>query len=165
LREGVRRWKRERVRKRGGGPLIIERFVDVHGRVLRMPLCVQNALQELTSDISKLVNLRVLDIDCNHTVKYMPESVSCLQKLEHLHIYNAAITQFPPGLAKLGNLATLNLFHLEGFHFPPDLKVTALPFRTSGHGLVCKSGCGKICLGLSVDVMILRVYICERCRP
>jgi hypothetical protein len=89
----------------------------------------QEALQELTSDISKLVNLRVLKLDCNDTVDNIPDSISCLQKLETLFLeYASGITEVPVGLATLKNLACLRIIFCEDLRFPPNLQVRDLGF-------------------------------------
>jgi hypothetical protein len=86
----------------------------------------QAGLQELTLDISKLVNLKELVLQNNGAVKYIPESISCLQKLEHLHIYKGQIDELPDGLSTLNNLASLELgcLNLEDYEFPDWFQVT-----------------------------------------
>jgi hypothetical protein len=86
----------------------------------------QNALQEFTADISKLVNLRVLDVTCNQTVDHIPDAASCLQKLERLCLSYAGVVHLPISLATLNNLACLCFRHCEGLLFPPDLQVKSL---------------------------------------
>jgi hypothetical protein len=46
----------------------------------------EGGLQELTPDISRLVNLEVLRLKTNPSLGCITESISCLQKLECLHI-------------------------------------------------------------------------------
>jgi Leucine-rich repeat (LRR) protein len=85
----------------------------------------QAGLQRLTADISQLVNLRVLTLDKNRSLTYIPESISCLQKLEELCIDNGQIRKLPVGLGKLANLVSLQLNSLrfENFNFPFTLTV------------------------------------------
>jgi hypothetical protein len=85
----------------------------------------QAGLWEVTSDISKLVNLRVLTLLNNWKVRSIPDSISCLQKLEHLRIENSLSGDVPDGLSTLSNLASLHITwdpnHPE---FPADLRVS-----------------------------------------
>jgi hypothetical protein len=87
-----------------------------------------SGLQELTSDISQLVNLRVLKLELGwkETVDSIPDSISCLQQLEELHLRRAEIIQLPHGLATLNNLARLELVWCAGLRFPRDLQVSGL---------------------------------------
>ncbi len=82
-----------------------------------------------------MVNLRALHLECHQTINYMPESISCLQKLEHLHIEKVTIRELPVGLAKLANLATLSLNAFEDFSFPPDLQVRYQELAARGNSL------------------------------
>ncbi len=84
-------------------------------------------LQELTPDISKLVNLEKLSLTGNFSVTHIPESISCLQKLELLEIGDSPIQEMPAGIAHLRNLATLYMQGCNGVRFPPDLQVRILP--------------------------------------
>jgi hypothetical protein len=73
----------------------------------------QAGLQELTPDISKLVNLKTLMLQRNGALMDIPESISCLQKLEQLCVYGGQIDELPAGLAKLANLTSLDLAALD----------------------------------------------------
>jgi Leucine-rich repeat (LRR) protein len=89
---------------------------------------VQAGLEEMTSDISKLVNLRVLNLCQNTVLDRIPESVSCLQNLQTLYIEQSPITTVPVGLATLGNLRCLTIRDTsfligQPLQFPSRLKV------------------------------------------
>jgi hypothetical protein len=64
----------------------------------------QDGLEELTSDISKLVNLRVLNLSRHDRVDSIPESISCLRCLQHLQIESCALSDMPLGLGMLPKL-------------------------------------------------------------
>lgn len=81
-------------------------------------------LQEVTSDISKLVNLTTLDLGCSLSLEYLPESISCLQKLEVMDIYASSITEVPAGLARLANLSNLGIRGCGPLRLPPSLEVS-----------------------------------------
>ncbi len=63
----------------------------------------------MTSDVSKLVNLKTLQLEMTKQAEHIPESISCLQNLEHLAIDAFEIQELPPGLAKLETLVTLHM--------------------------------------------------------
>lgn len=92
--------------------------------------CLQGAvneelgLQEMTSDISKLVNLTTLIVGCSKSLECIPESLSCLQKLEAVNIRISQITDVPPGLARLANLSSLAFTDCGPLRFPPSLQVS-----------------------------------------
>jgi hypothetical protein len=84
-------------------------------------------VQGLTPDISKLVNLRVLTIR-SLDVLAIPESISCLQKLEHLNLNGDRVQKdLPAGFPTLANLTSLRFASGCGvqLNFPPDLRVSA----------------------------------------
>lgn len=85
----------------------------------------QEGLEEVTSDIGRLVNLKTLFLGINaHTLTHLPESISRLQSLELLTISLSNIQQLPDGLAALPNLAKLRIDFSPGVRFPPNLQVT-----------------------------------------
>jgi Leucine-rich repeat (LRR) protein len=97
----------------------------------------QAGLQEMTPDIRKLVNLKVLNLCQNTVLHCIPESISCLRDLQTLYIAGSPITKLPVGLATLANLRSLtiknNFLILEPLQFPSCLKVRDLLCRS----LVC----------------------------
>ncbi len=84
-------------------------------------------LQELTADISKLVKLTSLDLEANYSLEEIPESFSCLQKLEFLRIEHAPIEAFPVALGTLGNLQCLCISYCSREDFVPNLRRSFLP--------------------------------------
>jgi hypothetical protein len=83
-------------------------------------------LQELTSDISKLLNLKVLTLSIHDKMDSIPEAISCLQELEHLEIsYCPLVSRLPAGLRMLGKLVTLEITGCGPIQFPPNLQVRA----------------------------------------
>jgi hypothetical protein len=74
----------------------------------------------MTADVSKLVNLRTLQLNMTHKTQHLPDSISCLQKLELLAIDAFDVGELPAGLAKLENLVILHLFN-NGHLWDPDL--------------------------------------------
>jgi hypothetical protein len=87
----------------------------------------QLGLQELTSDISKLVNLQALVLTANSSVTCIPESISCLKGLVLLTIEGSPIGEVPAGLGTLHCLTSLCIERCNGLRFPWNLQVTALP--------------------------------------
>lgn len=69
----------------------------------------QVGLEELTSDIGKLVNLKVLTLEGNYCITHIPESISCLQKLENLCIDRSPIENWPAVLGPLTSLTSLGI--------------------------------------------------------
>lgn len=67
-------------------------------------LGIAQGLQALTSDISKLVGLRVLTLDIYDALGYKPESLSGLQKLEHLTLRQRRSVGVRPGLSDLARV-------------------------------------------------------------
>jgi hypothetical protein len=93
----------------------------------------QAGLEEITSDISKLVNLRVLSLEHSRELFSIPEAISCLQNMQTLHIEGTSITQVPLGLATLQNLRSLSIkdanhIRHQPLKFPSCLKVTHFPW-------------------------------------
>jgi hypothetical protein len=84
---------------------------------------VQADLREITPDISKLVNLRFLHVSWNPAIEYLPDSISCLQNLESLHLEDTSVTEVPVGLATLENLESLTFMWWKDVRFPPSLQV------------------------------------------
>jgi hypothetical protein len=84
----------------------------------------QRGLQEMTSDISKLVNLKVLNLSWNTAVNSIPESISCLQRLEELCIEYCPIQELPISFTTLANLTNLLVTGCASLRFPLDLQVT-----------------------------------------
>ncbi len=80
----------------------------------------QHGLVAIESDISKLVNLRALTVETNNTLISVSESISCLQRLEDLHIIGSALTTLPGGLAQLASLTEL---HIDGAAHPHGLRI------------------------------------------
>jgi Leucine-rich repeat (LRR) protein len=95
----------------------------------------QGGLQELTPDISKLTKLTYLSLDNNTLLEYIPESISCLQNLEALHIEDSPIREVPVSLKTLKSLDCLTLTYMGPVHFPSSLEVRALLY-TSIHTLL-----------------------------
>lgn len=86
--------------------------------------CEQEGLEEVTSDIGRLVNLTTLFLGINgHTLTHLPDPISCLQSLEHLTISLSNIQQLPDGLAMLPNLAKLRIEFSPGVRLPLSLQV------------------------------------------
>ncbi len=88
---------------------------------------LQDGLQEMTADISKLVNLRHLVLT-HGKLEYIPESISCLQKLTALYISNSLLSEVPAGLGMLGSLASLQIVWNDTnsfLRFPTKLEVSA----------------------------------------
>jgi hypothetical protein len=83
-------------------------------------------LEKMTPEVGKLVNLRVLKLVNNTRLGSLPESISCLRKLEVLHLEECPVSALPEGFGTLANLQTLCVKRSRtlGFCFPPDLKVT-----------------------------------------
>ncbi len=106
---------------------LYQHLAAVHRHVLVSTSCcdAQGGLQELTPDISKLVNLRVLTLRVNGSLQSIPGCISCLQKLEELCIDRSSIEEIPLGLAALPNLTSLefNVLMLNEFRFPFTLQV------------------------------------------
>ncbi len=116
----------------------------------------------MTSDISRLVNLTSLSLMHNTGVTCLPESISCLQKLERLEVDSCPLihlpesvsclqalevlevdccplSQLPAGLGMLGNLSTLSICNtLPGMRFPLDVQVTLAP-----HASVTQNGSAR----------------------
>jgi hypothetical protein len=82
-----------------------------------------SGLWEMTPDISKLVNLKELFLTGNSMLTYIPESISCLQKLECFILEESPVLEVPAGLATLANLACLDIIACERMAFPSDLQV------------------------------------------
>jgi Leucine-rich repeat (LRR) protein len=66
-------------------------------------------LTDVTSELGKLVNLRVLRLLKNTRLCHLPDAIRCLQKLEVLHIDECPLQDLPPGFGTLSNLLTLRL--------------------------------------------------------
>jgi hypothetical protein len=80
-------------------------------------------LLELTSDISKLVNLKKLKIPTNCGVEDIPEAISCLQSLQHMCVVDSPIGALPVSFATLSNLGSLDMHWCKALSFPPNLQV------------------------------------------
>ncbi len=92
-----------------------------------LPLA-QDGLEEVTSDITKLVNLRVLNLATNRSVTCIPEEISCLQKLEHLTVERCPVHEMPASLSTLSNLISFQYrcHAQEGPGFRSTLQVMVL---------------------------------------
>ena len=90
---------------------------------------MQEGVRELTQDISKLVNLRVLHLSANDGVDHLPEAISCLQRLELLRVDMCPVSELPNGLTALANLSGLHITWNGplGPAFPPGLQVWIRP--------------------------------------
>jgi hypothetical protein len=100
-----------------------------------MVFCIAQAgLREVTSDISNLVNLRLLTLVNNWGVRLIPDSISCLQKLEHVRIENSLYGNVADGLSTLSNLASLHITwdYLQP-QFPADLRVLNITNNNSNN--------------------------------
>jgi hypothetical protein len=117
----------------------------------------QAGLQELTPDISKLGNLKLLNLASNLELEYIPESISCLQNLTTLIIEDTSITAVPFGLATLRKLDGLCLKSWTGVHFPPSLKVSE-PTWPRAAPLICTllytADCSLICTLLNLYIAV-----------
>jgi hypothetical protein len=78
---------------------------------------------EMSPEVGKLVNLRVMKLEANPALFDLPDSISCLQRLELLHIDGCPMHKLPQGFGALANLKTLRLIYTAGTKFPSDLKV------------------------------------------
>jgi Leucine-rich repeat (LRR) protein len=85
----------------------------------------QCGLQELIPDISKLVNLKILDLG-GQNIPYIAESISCLKTLEHLGIFCSESNELPAGLGMLENLVTLHVSFDRALRIVPNLEVIHL---------------------------------------
>ncbi len=110
-------------------------------------------LQEMTADISKLVNLERLTIEDSPAVKLIPEEISCLQSLEDLHLNFISVKQLPAGFTELANLEALHITWCEGIRFPPDLNVSPLSIPT--HAVPCTA--------CYLNTHLSKVYDAEKC--
>ncbi len=112
-------------------------------------LCTaQHGLVEIPSDISKLVNLRVLTLDINDSLNCISESISCLQSLEVLHIAGSILRSLPDGIAKLTKLTQLYIndttqgpglsipANLEVMHQTHPILVPCLPVKSTAQQLI-----------------------------
>ncbi len=86
--------------------------------------------QDLTSDISRLVNLKSLMLLGDPKLRSIPESISCLQKLETFYIALSKCSELPAGLGKLENLKTLVVNNSgNGLRVVPNLEVIHLEYH------------------------------------
>ncbi len=83
-------------------------------------------LPEFTEDISKLVNLKVLQVKrFVEPFGDIPDQISCLQKLTYLHIDAWPLSnELPTGFAMLAKLVHLYLTCCEDLRLPPNLQVS-----------------------------------------
>jgi hypothetical protein len=84
----------------------------------------QPGLRKMTADISKLTELTSLKVTHCCALEYIPESISCLQKLEVLDIMSTSVTAVPVGLATLASLKHLMMNFWKAIDFPPTLAVS-----------------------------------------
>lgn len=108
----------------------------------------QDGLQEITSDISKLVNLKDLTVERNGALSYIPEAISRLQKLENICIGGSSSSGLSFSLPGLANLLGLCIRDCEGVRFPPSLQVMKF---IAGHRPLCQ------------DVATIRLRVACRC--
>ncbi len=85
----------------------------------------------MTADISKLTDLETLYITHCCALEYIPESISCLQKLDSLDIASTSVTAVPVGLATLASLTHLRMSYWKTIHLPPTLEVSNLGHRST----------------------------------
>jgi hypothetical protein len=101
-----------------------------HEKQVLMPCLAyaQTGLRELTSEISKLVNLKHLTLERAYPLESMPESISCLQKLQRVDIVCGPPLRVPMGFATLANLSQLSVRWCpgSGWQLPPSLQVSSL---------------------------------------
>jgi hypothetical protein len=99
-------------------------WVNDVGRMMCLGVA-QGPLQELTPDISKLVNLTDLTIrNATADIEYIPDAISCLTKLEHFSIELWPMRfDVPPALTTLTDLMSLTIVGGGSFKFP-DLQVS-----------------------------------------
>jgi hypothetical protein len=135
---------------------------DMYIKLIMLRGGAQNkGLQELTSDISKLVNLKTLTLEENGSIEIIPESISCLQKLEDFHISDSSTDIVPTSLAALSSLTSLLIRSPaldDALQLPPSLQVIIFK-PTSTLSLVCKE-CHrkkmlKSCRGEYVSIPLL----------
>ncbi len=90
-----------------------------------MPLGVaQGVLEELTADVSSLINLVHLKCITNATQR-LPDSISCLQMLTYLNVSDGwHFTDVGEGLPTLGKLANLCLIMGNNSELSDNLQVT-----------------------------------------
>jgi hypothetical protein len=90
----------------------------------------QAGLQKMTSDISKLVNLKALTLCHNTVLDEIPEAISCLQSLQSFYLHFTRICKVPAGLATLANLRSISItntiFNEGPMQFPTCLTVRFL---------------------------------------
>ncbi len=79
----------------------------------------------MTSDITRLVNLKTLKLG-GQDIPYIPESMSCLKKLEHFAIFCSESNELPAGLGMLENLVTLHVSFCNALRIVPNLEVIHL---------------------------------------
>jgi hypothetical protein len=87
----------------------------------------------MTSDISSLVNLRVLNLGSNLHIKEIPGSISCLQKLEDLSLWDNPIQQLPMGITALSHLTRLCIMGRGEFKFPAHIQVHGETLSAHSH--------------------------------
>jgi Leucine-rich repeat (LRR) protein len=72
------------------------------------------------------VNLRHLNLWGN-ALEYIPETISCLQKLEDVDlISNSGLQEMSTGFATLANLNQLTITHSTRWQLPPNLQISGL---------------------------------------
>uniref|UniRef100_A0ABM0LWL9 Leucine-rich repeat-containing protein 57-like n=1 Tax=Saccoglossus kowalevskii TaxID=10224 RepID=A0ABM0LWL9_SACKO len=85
-----------------------------------------NEIKDLPSNIGTLwTELRELLLDVNK-LRYIPESVCDLKKLESLHVNGNKLKSLTPSLAKLTNLKSFNCDQIEGV-LPERVKIVNNP--------------------------------------
>nr|XP_048317942.1 disease resistance protein RPV1-like [Ziziphus jujuba var. spinosa] len=83
--------------------------------LLDLSYCI--SLKNLPASVSGLISLRVLDLYGCSKLRKLPEDIGDLKGLEELDLRHTTICEFPPSIALLENLKTLNC----GNRFPPTL--------------------------------------------
>lgn len=90
--------------------------------------CLEYHLDELPSDISRLINLRVLMMDTNELYD-VPDSLTRLSKLEKLSLSNNHIQTLPVDMGRLTNMTSLHLSNNRFKELPRDVfKLSNLEF-------------------------------------
>lgn len=95
----------------------------------------------MTDNISKLVNLKSLDLLRHSSLRNIPDSVSRLQQLRTIYIVGSPITEVPFGLEKLAKLAALLFCDCGPLRFPRSLQVSEF------------DGCGRPSVGFELSHM------------
>jgi Leucine-rich repeat (LRR) protein len=83
-------------------------------------------LQELTNDISKLVNLHSLALKDNNAINRIPESISHLENLKLFELSTNLPLHLPDAFARLRKLEKLAITRCASLRIPENLEVMHL---------------------------------------